>query len=120
MCDFIANSQSLKLLQVLNFASIQIKSFKSSSVRVENTLNMDKLLKANQVDKVQIRPEYDSLKTEILTTRAKSQPWANVQDNQYPDIPTDHYIYLGMVYVRNTDRIMLRPWPLFLKSKLKG
>ena len=25
-----------------------------------------------------------------------------------------------MVYVRNTDRIMLRPRPLFLKSKLKG
>ena len=95
MCDYLAISQSLKLLQVLDFASIQIKSFKSSSVRVENTLNMDKLLKANQVDKIQVRPEYDSLKTEILTTRANLSlgPMCRTTSTQtYPQITISTWV----------------------------
>ena len=60
------------------------------------------------------------LKTEILATRSKLQPWANQEENQFPDLPPNHYIYLGMVFTRHTDKIMLRPRALLLKTKLKG
>ena len=66
-------SQSLKLLQILDFASIQIKNFKSNSLRVENTLNKSKLLQANQRKTVHPRPDYNVLITEILKKPARNR-----------------------------------------------
>ena len=72
------------------------------------------------MDHLDIRPDYLSLKEEILARRKTSKPWANTDKEDFPTLPVDSYTYLGLIFDRSTDRVFLRPKPLFLKYKLKG
>ena len=68
-CDYIAISQSLKLLQVLDLSSMVIKTFISNSFRAQTLLNLDNTLKSKLPVQANIRPEYDVLKNKILKNR---------------------------------------------------
>ena len=98
---------------------MQIKTFVSSSIRVQTLLNLDKTLKSKEIAHQDLQPDYLSLRKEILTNRKETQPWGNTDPDDFPIISDQSYPYLGLLYDRPIDRVCLRPKALYLKTIMK-
>ena len=116
----IVISKVLKVLHVLDFTGFAIKKFHSTSLFIQNTLNLDDRLQVKQVAHTDIRPDQNDLKTEILSKRQKSTTYANCEDPDHPIITDDIYHYLGMSISQSSDRMFLCSKPIMLRSRIKG
>ena len=117
--EYLSISQAMKMIQVLDLTSMQIKTFISSSTRVQTLLNLDKTLKSKEIAHQDLRPDHLSLSKEILANRKETQPWGNTEPDDFPIISEEVYPYLGLMYNRTTDRVSLRSKQIYLKAIMK-
>ena len=107
------------MIQVLDLASMQIKTFVSSSTRVQALLNLDKTLKSKEIAHQDLRPDHLTLSKEILSIKKESQPWSNTKPADFPIQTEQRYPYLGMNFDKTTDRVSLRAKAIYLKLVIR-